>query len=64
VLTNEQKAHDLAIAVLGSGEPKHRDSLFLALEEDGQISSDDGYVIRYKKSYDFLFDSFLSEFEE
>ncbi|EGP4894183.1 hypothetical protein FI615_001669 [Enterococcus faecium] len=63
-LTNEQKAHDLTIALLQSVETSQLDKLFKILEEGDKIFQDEDYLTRYKKTYDFLYESFHSEFEE
>lgn len=50
MIDSEQRAHDLALAFLGSGIPEHRENLLLSYETDetdGRFSNIDSYVIRF-----------------
>lgn len=67
MIDSEQRAHDLALTFLGSGIPEHRENLLLSYETDeteGRFSNINSYVIKYKKSYDFLYEFFLTEYEQ
>ena len=61
-MTNEKIAHDLSLLVLS--DSSERDSVFLAIEEQQKVNSDDSQTKKYVVAYDFLVHNFLVELNQ